>query len=185
MSAQTQRIGSLRSASMKSPARAQSTRTEMVALKPGSLVLRVLVLLACAASAVPALASDALWKRIGQGGVAVMIRHAQTVPGIGDPPAFRIGDCSTQRNLSAEGRAQAARLGAAFKARGIRPARVLSSQWCRCIDTATAAFGHHTEESALNSFFEGRGTVKATDVQEYCAVVQRLAQSAGRMTKPS
>ena len=170
---------------MKSPARAQSTRTEMVALKPGSLVLRVLVLLACAASAVPALASDALWKRIGQGGVAVMIRHAQTVPGIGDPPAFRIGDCSTQRNLSAEGRAQAARLGAAFKARGIRPARVLSSQWCRCIDTATAAFGHHTEESALNSFFEGRGTVKATDVQEYCAVVQRLAQSAGRMTKPS
>lgn len=124
-------------------------------------LLRFLLLSACALFLVDAQADDAVWKRIAKGGVAVMIRHAQTVPGIGDPPEFRIGDCATQRNLSVEGRAQAARLGAAFKTRGIKPARVLSSQWCRCIDTARGAFGHTTEESALNSFFEGRGTEPA------------------------
>lgn len=90
-----------------------------------------------------------------------MVRHAQTVPGVGDPPNFRIGDCATQRNLSAERRAQAARLGAAFRARGIRADRVLSSQWCRCVDTAEAAFGRHAEEPALNSFFDDRATEAA------------------------
>jgi phosphohistidine phosphatase SixA len=120
-------------------------------MKAGSLALSAFFF--CAA---PALADEALWKRLAQGGVAVMVRHAQTEPGIGDPPGFRIGECSTQRNLSAEGRAQARRLGAAFKARGIVPARVLSSQWCRCIDTATGAFGRHAPEPALNSFFDDR-----------------------------
>ena len=108
-----------------------------------------------------AFADEALWKRVSQGGVAVMIRHAQTVPGVGDPPGFRLGDCRTQRNLSDEGRAQARRLGAAFEARGIRPARVLSSQWCRCIDTAIEAFGRQAPEPALNSFFDDRKTAPA------------------------
>ena len=123
---------------------------------PGPAKAGSLALLAFFLSAGAARADEAVWKRIAQGGVAVMIRHAQTVPGVGDPQGFRIGDCATQRNLSAEGRAQARRLGAAFKARGIAPARVLSSQWCRCIDTAVEAFGRHAEEPALNSFFEER-----------------------------
>jgi phosphohistidine phosphatase SixA len=123
----------------------------------------------------PARADEAVWKRIAQGGVAVMVRHAQTVPGFGDPPGFRIGDCATQRNLSEEGRAQARRLGAAFAARGIRPSRVLSSQWCRCIDTAEAAFGRHVEAPALNSFFDERKTEPAQSaaVRKLIAGVKR------------
>jgi phosphohistidine phosphatase SixA len=123
--------------------------------------LRAFLFLAAVAYAGGAFADEVLWKRIAQGGVAVMIRHAQTVPGVGDPPGFRLGDCSTQRNLSEEGRAQARRLGAAFEARGIKPARVLSSQWCRCIDTAIAAFGRPAPEPALNSFFDDRKTAPA------------------------
>ena len=125
-------------------------------IKAGSLAL--LAFLFCAGGA---RAGEALWARIAQGGVAVMIRHAQTEPGTGDPPQFRLGDCSTQRNLSAEGRAQAQRLGAAFRARGIATPRVLSSQWCRCIDTAGEAFGRHAPEPALNSFFDDRRTEPA------------------------
>ena len=87
------------------------------------------------------------------GRVAVLLRHAITDPGIGDPPGFRLDTCSTQRNLSAEGRAQAQRIGAWFKARGLAPARVRSSAWCRCIDTATLAFGRAEPWPALNSFF--------------------------------
>ena len=139
-------------------------------MKAGSLVLLAFFFWAGMARA-DSSADDAAWKRIAQGGVAVMIRHARTEPGVGDPPNFRIGDCTTQRNLSAEGRAQAKRLGAAFAARGIAPTVVLSSQWCRCIDTAREAFGRNTEESALNSFFDGRSTEPA----QSAAVRARIA----------
>ena len=90
------------------------------------------------------------------GGCAVMLRHAQTEPGVGDPPGFRIGECSTQRNLSAQGRAQARRIGEWFKARGLQARAVQSSAWCRCRDTADLAFGRHTVLPALASTFGGR-----------------------------
>lgn len=100
----------------------------------------------------------ALWSALRAGGVAILLRHAQTEPGVGDPAGFRIDDCSTQRNLSEEGRRQAQRIGAALSAQGIRVDRVLSSQWCRCLDTARLAFPQHRIEPfpALNSFFEDR-----------------------------
>lgn len=102
--------------------------------------------------------NEALWSALAAGGVAMLLRHAQTEPGVGDPPGFRIGDCSTQRNLSAEGRRQAERIGATLAARRIRIDRVLSSQWCRCLDTARLAFPAATVEPdpALNSFFDDR-----------------------------
>jgi phosphohistidine phosphatase SixA len=103
---------------------------------------------------------DALWPALHAGGVAILLRHAQTEPGLGDPPGFRIGDCSTQRNLSPEGRRQAERIGASLAAQRIRVDRVLSSQWCRCLDTARLAFPGVTVESdpALNSFFDDRSS---------------------------
>ena len=116
-------------------------------------------------SAPPSAEEEALWKRIARGGVVVMVRHAATEPGVGDPPHFRLGDCSTQRNLSEEGRIQARRLDAAFRARGIVPAQVLSSQWCRCRDTAQEAFGTYAEAPALNSFFDNRATEGAQSAQ--------------------
>jgi phosphohistidine phosphatase SixA len=87
------------------------------------------------------------------GACVVLIRHAATVPGIGDPANFKIGDCSTQRNLSAAGREQSRRIGQWFKSRGLRARAVYASAWCRARDTAELAFGAHTVLSALNSTF--------------------------------
>ena len=97
------------------------------------------------------------WALLREGGVAVLIRHAQTEPGLGDPAGFRIDQCQTQRQLSAQGRAQAARLGEAFRQAGVRVDEVRSSAWCRCIDTARLAFGQATVWPALNSFFRDSG----------------------------
>ena len=90
------------------------------------------------------------------GGCAVVLRHAQTVPGIGDPAGFRLEQCNTQRNLSDEGRAQAVRIGQWFKTRGLQPRSVQTSPWCRCKDTAELAFGKYTELAALGSTFDNR-----------------------------
>jgi len=84
---------------------------------------------------------EELWRLLEGGGQVVLVRHAVTTPGVGDPPGMRLEDCSTQRNLTDEGRAHARRLGAAFRARGIPLERVLSSPWCRCLETARLAFG--------------------------------------------
>ncbi len=84
----------------------------------------------------------------------VLLRHAQTEPGIGDPPNFRLDQCSTQRNLSADGRAQSQRIGQWFKDRKLQASAVRSSVWCRCKDTADIAFGAHTVLPALASTFE-------------------------------
>ena len=80
------------------------------------------------------------WEALRQGGVLILMRHAITEPGTGDPPGFRADDCTTQRNLSAQGRAQAQRFGSMFASRGVRPVAVFSSAWCRCVDTGTLAF---------------------------------------------
>ncbi len=86
----------------------------------------------------------------------LMMRHAQTVPGVGDPENFKLGDCDTQRNLSAEGRDQAQRIGGAFARAGVRFDIVRSSQWCRTRETARLAFGADEEWPALNSSFRNR-----------------------------
>jgi phosphohistidine phosphatase SixA len=102
---------------------------------------------------------EAAWSALQAGGVLIM-RHAQTEPGVGDPPGFRLDDCATQRNLSPAGRAQAAAVGPALAKRGVRVDRIESSAWCRCMDTARLAFPGapvHVN-AALNSFFEDRRT---------------------------
>ncbi|MGE3678372.1 MAG: histidine phosphatase family protein [Burkholderiales bacterium] len=101
-----------------------------------------------------AAADERLWALLKGGGQVVMMRHALTVPGTGDPPGMRLDDCATQRNLSDEGRADARRAGDAFRARGIPVGRILSSPWCRCIETAELAFGRTPETStALSNLF--------------------------------
>ena len=95
----------------------------------------------------------ALWQALRDGGHAALLRHA-IAPGTGDPENFLIDDCGTQRNLSDEGRDQAARIGARFKANGIERADVFSSQWCRCLDTARRLdLGDVKPLPILNSFF--------------------------------
>ena len=117
---------------------------------------------------------DALTARLRRGGVVLLLRHAITDPGVGDPPGFDAGVCATQRNLSTAGRAQAQRIGAWFQARGLRPAQVRSSAWCRCLDTGRLAFGRADAWPALNSFF---GTAAARDRQT--AALRAAAGSIG------
>ena len=93
-------------------------------------------------------------ERMKAGGHILMIRHA-LAPGTGDPANFRIGDCSTQRNLDDRGREQARSIGKFLRSKGIGSARVYSSQWCRCLETAELIdMGSVVELPALNSFYE-------------------------------
>lgn len=113
------------------------------------------------------------WALLRQGGNVVLMRHAITEPGIGDPPEFKLGVCSTQRNLSDEGRAQSRRMGEAFKREGIVLDEVRSSAWCRCVDTAQLAFGRATVWEPLNSFFQ-RGGVRDAQTRQALATAQTL-----------
>lgn len=113
-----------------------------------------LLLSVAAVVARPMLAEDAVIQRLREPGHVLLIRHA-LAPGIGDPTDFRLGDCATQRNLSEEGRQQARAIGRWLRARGVEKARVYSSQWCRCLETAALLdLGPVTGLPALNSFFE-------------------------------
>ncbi len=99
---------------------------------------------------------DQAWRALNRGQAIVLMRHA-LAPGTGDPAEFDIDDCSTQRNLSVQGRRQAREIGDTLRNRGITRAHVLSSYWCRCIETAKLlGLGRVTETDALNSFFEDR-----------------------------
>lgn len=99
---------------------------------------------------------SALWAALAEGRAVAMMRHA-LAPGGGDPAGFEIGNCATQRNLSDEGRDQAKSIGAAFRENGIEQADVLTSQWCRCAETARLLdIGDVQEFEPLNSFFQDR-----------------------------
>ena len=103
----------------------------------------------------PVQASEApLWKAVRDGEAFAIMRHAYA-PGYGDPDNFAVGDCSTQRNLNDEGREQARSIGERFRANGITEAVVVSSQWCRCRETAELlGLGEVAELPTLNSFFQ-------------------------------
>lgn len=108
----------------------------------------------CNASAFSADNESTLWDALKSGGHFAFLRHA-LAPGTGDPPEFQLGQCSTQRNLSDEGRDQARTIGAFFRENGLHEARVFSSLWCRCMETAKLlALGTVAELPVLNSFFQ-------------------------------
>ena len=83
----------------------------------------------------------------------IFIRHA-LAPGSGDPENFDLYDCTTQRNLNSQGIEQSIQIGIFFKKNNIPIDRVLTSEWCRCKDTAKYAFGNFKEFTALNSTFQ-------------------------------
>jgi phosphohistidine phosphatase SixA len=94
------------------------------------------------------------WEELQRGGYVILLRHAATVPGTGDPPGMNLKDCSTQRNLSEAGRAQAKRWGEKVSEFHVPISGVFTSEWCRCRDTANLAFGRASVWPALNSFFD-------------------------------
>lgn len=101
---------------------------------PANAVL-ALLLLTSGAGGVSADEAKA-WAALRQGGHVALIRHADAPGAPGDPSGFKLDDCATQRNLSAKGKAEAAALGQKFKSAGVVAGRILSSPWCRCVDTA-------------------------------------------------
>jgi phosphohistidine phosphatase SixA len=139
------------------------------------LALHGLAALGLAPLRVSAQADEAaLLDALRQGGVVLMLRHAQTDPGVGDPPGFQLGQCGTQRNLSEAGRAQSRRIGQALAAQGLVPQAVRSSGWCRCIDTAELAFGRHEVWPALHSFFAERAAQRDPQTAELRRALARL-----------
>ena len=125
-----------------------------------ALILCLACVLACAGGA---RADETPWSALAAGGRVVLIRHAITTSGVGDPPGMRLEDCSTQRNLTDEGRRHALAIGEAFRRRGIPVERVLSSPWCRCLETAKLAFGRADVDASLSNLF-GRAQNRSPQV---------------------
>ena len=96
-----------------------------------------------------------LINQLEDGGKLIFIRHAYA-PGNGDPAGFNLNDCSTQRNLSDDGRKQALNIGEFFTKNKIEIDKVLSSEWCRCKETAKIAFKNYSTNSFLNSFYSSK-----------------------------
>lgn len=137
-----------------------------------SLAGGVVLALSLLSTPVAGSSHEALWALLQDGGQVVVIRHALTEPGVGDPPGFRLDDCQTQRNLSAVGREDAKHIGAAFQRHGVPIGQVLSSRWCRCLETARLAFGKAEPWPPLDSFFNDR----SREADQTNAVRQRASE---------
>ena len=99
--------------------------------------------------------NEKLLNSLKEGGKIIFIRHAYA-PGNGDPKNFNLEDCSTQRNLSQKGIIQSKKIGLFFTKNKILIDQVLSSEWCRCKDTARYAFNNYETFNALNSFYDAK-----------------------------
>jgi len=111
----------------------------------------------------------AAFAALRENGAVALMRHGDAPGGTGDPPGFNLNDCSTQRNLSTKGRQQAVRMGQRLKAERVRIGKVLSSPWCRCIDTAKLlGLGRvevaHTFSNA--SMLQGRSAALASGARQ-------------------
>jgi phosphohistidine phosphatase SixA len=113
------------------------------------------------------------WEALDTPGAFAIMRHA-LAPGTGDPANLTVGDCSTQRNLNQQGRDQATRIGQAFRDRGHSFDIVLTSQWCRCRDTAELLnLGPVQEVPAFNSFFQDFSTRESQTAEALSLLADR------------
>lgn len=130
--------------------------SDLVPFNPMKSYFLAFLLTLASLGSVPAFAQTSdnpeFWNALKQQGAIVLFRHA-LAPGGGDPAEFRLNDCTTQRNLNAEGQEQAKRIGERFRAQGVKVDAVLSSQWCRTRETASLAFPNMQKDTAaFNSF---------------------------------
>ena len=139
-------------------------------------MLRLVLMCLAVMLLTPAAATEAGWELLREGGHVVLMRHAMAA-GSGDPANFDIDDCSTQRNLSDRGRQQAERIGTLISVRGAKTEQVLSSRYCRCLDTARYAFEEHKVEvfEALDPPSADPDLAKA----QLAAIVERIKSYSG------
>ena len=141
------------------------------------LALPLLGLPAWTAAEVP-LSSVEATRLLKAGGVGLLLRHGQTDAGVGDPPGFTLDDCKSQRNLSTDGRAQVRAMADRAKRSGIRFARVYTSQWCRCRDTARLLAESKVlprDWPVLNSQFADNPTI--ADANQQIVTLLRMSPS--------
>ena len=120
-------------------------------------------------------ATDAGWALLRQGGHVVLLRHAFT-SGTTDPANFDIARCNTQRNLSERGKQQARKMGALFGARSAPVEKVLSSRYCRCLDTARIAFEAEPEPFEA---LDPPGADKAANARQMAEIVDTVRGYSG------
>ena len=140
-----------------------------------TILLRCLLVLAALAPAALR-ADEALWSLLRSGGQVVLVRHGTTDPGVGDPPGMKLDDCSTQRNLSEEGRAEARRLGEALRSRAIPVAGLQTSPWCRCQETARLMFGRTGDLQPALANLYGRRDAEAAQVAQLKKIAGRVPE---------
>jgi phosphohistidine phosphatase SixA len=126
--------------------------------------------------ATPAMATEAGWALLRNGGQIVFLNHANA-PGTGDPAHFDIEDCRTQRNLSERGRHQARRIGALMAARSAPFDQVYSSRYCRALDTANLVFGESNVEELAALDLVGRD--EEIDVESFETVMEIISGYTG------
>ena len=117
-------------------------------------ILNFFIILLSLTTPIKAELNKNLLNQLEDGEKLIFIRHAYA-PGSGDPDNFNLNDCSTQRNLNKEGREQAKLIGEFLK-NEIKIDKVLSSEWCRCKETAKIAFKNFSTNNFLNSFYSSR-----------------------------
>ena len=121
---------------------------------------QVLVALAAGWASPVATADEAPLRELRAGAVLLM-RHTQTVAGVGDPPGWRLDQCATQRNLDERGIAHAQRIGRCFEAQRLTVTTVRNSPWGRARDSARLAFGRSEDWAPLSNIFEDRSGADA------------------------
>ena len=115
----------------------------------------ILIIFIALTNEIKADSKNQLFEKLQKGGNLIFIRHAYA-PGNGDPDNFDIKDCSTQRNLSDSGRKQSEKIGNFFNENKIPIDLVISSEWCRCKETALIAFDKFKTKNFLNSFYSSK-----------------------------
>jgi phosphohistidine phosphatase SixA len=121
-----------------------------------SLTRRQALAALAACSVLPVANADEALLREMRAGAVLLMRHTQTVAGVGDPPGWRLDQCATQRNLDERGIAHAQRIGRWFEAQRLTVSTVRNSPWCRARDTARLAFGRSDDWAPLSNIFEDR-----------------------------
>jgi phosphohistidine phosphatase SixA len=118
-----------------------------------------------------------LMNQLEDGEKLIFIRHTYA-PGSGDPSNFNLNDCSTQRNLSEDGKKQARKIGEFFTNNNIKIEKVFSSEWCRCKETAEIAFKDYSTKNFLNSFYSPKYKKNKTkQIEELEDYVQQFKSS--------
>ena len=133
----------------------------------------LIVLFACPAT--HALAADDVWALLRKPGHAVLLRHSNAPGSQTESNDMNFKDCSIQRNLDADGKAQAARIGDAFRKHGIAKLQLIASQYCRAIETAKLTkLGPVSENPVLNLVYVADLVAKNAALKKSVELIRKI-----------